>query len=39
LFATTASKMLDQGSLTFLKLQATSCVPINTKGYYLDIQV
>jgi len=25
-----------QGSSTFLKLRATSCVPINAKGYWFD---
>jgi len=27
----------EQGSQTFLKLRATSCVPINAKGYYCSL--
>jgi len=27
---------LGQGSTTFLKLRATSCIPINAKGNYFD---
>ena len=30
---------LDQGSPTFLKQRATSCVPINAKGYYSLIHI
>jgi len=29
---------LDQGSPNFLKLRATSCVPIIAKGYWFDTQ-
>jgi len=30
---------LGQGSPTFLKLRATSCVPINAKGYRFDTHI